>query len=145
MLKTKLLHPDILKALASNGHGAQVLIADSNFPMMTNTPGSCQKVFLNLSPGLLSVVDILKVIRESIPIERAVIMVPEDEKRQAVHEDFLEILGSETPVQGKKRYDFYQEAGSQNTCLAIATGEMRRFANILIVIGSVKPADNFEE
>jgi L-fucose mutarotase len=63
MLKTKLLQPDILKALASNGHGAKVLIADSNFPIMTSTPVSCQKVFLNLAPGLLTVVDVLKIIK----------------------------------------------------------------------------------
>ena len=141
MLKTKLLHPDILQALASNGHGAQVLVADSNFPVMTNTPGSCQKVFLNLSPGVLTVIDVLKVIREFIPIERAVIMVPEDESRQPVHQDFLEILGNETPVRGKKRHDFYQDVNSQATCLAIVTGESRRFANILIVMGSLKPED----
>lgn len=145
MLKTKLLHPEILQALASNGHGAQVLIADSNFPVMTNTPGSCHKVFLNLAPGLLTAIDVLKIIREMIPIERAVMMVPEDESQQPVHQEFLKVLASEAPVQGKKRYDFYQEVNSQATCLAIVTGESRRFANILIVMGSLKPEDIIDQ
>lgn len=139
MLKTKLLQPDILKALASNGHGAKVLIADSNFPMLTSTPRSCQLVFLNLSPGVLTVIDVLKVIKEVIAIESAIVMIPEDEAEQAVHQEFKEILGIEALIQGKKRYDFYREAKSQDTCVAIATGETRRFANILIEIGSLKP------
>jgi RbsD / FucU transport protein family. len=32
MLKTRLLHPEILAALGEAGHGAQVLIADGNYP-----------------------------------------------------------------------------------------------------------------
>ena len=33
MLKTRLLHPGILQALGESGHGAQVLIADGNYPL----------------------------------------------------------------------------------------------------------------
>ena len=33
MLKTRLLHPGILRALGEAGHGAQVLIADGNYPL----------------------------------------------------------------------------------------------------------------
>ena len=35
MLKTNLLHPEILSALGSNGHGSMLLIADGNFPFST--------------------------------------------------------------------------------------------------------------
>jgi len=143
MLKIKLLQPDILMALARNGHGAKILIADGNFPIFTCTPPCCQKVFLNLAPGVLTVIDVLKVIKEVIVIEGAIVMVPEDESEQPVHREFRKILGTETLVQSKKRYDFYQAASAQDTCLAIATGETRRFANILIEIGSLKLADPF--
>ena len=138
MLKTKLLHPEILSVLGSNGHGSRLLIADGNYPFTTGVPENAQKVFLNLSPGMFSVTDVLKVIKDAIPIESYLVMLPPDETPQAIHDEFLTILGESTPVTKVKRFDFYKEARSSDTCLVIATGEIRRFANILITIGVVK-------
>ncbi len=138
MLKTKLLHPEILAALASNGHGSRVLIADGNYPFTTGVPENARKVFLNLSPGMFSVSDVLKVIKDAIPVESYLVMLPPDEAPQEIHDEFLGILGENTPVTKVKRIDFYKEARSADTCLVIATGEIRRFANILITIGVVK-------
>jgi L-fucose mutarotase len=136
MLKINLLHPDILLALAGNGHGARVLIADANFPFATCTPATCKKVFLNLSPGVLTVTQVLKVIQDHIPIEKAIIMSPPDESPQPIHAEFREILGEGLIFKPEKRPGFYRETKSEDTCLLIATGDTRRFANILIVIGS---------
>ncbi|MFA5817972.1 MAG: RbsD/FucU family protein [Bacteroidales bacterium] len=138
MLKTNLLHPEILNALGSNGHGSRCLIADGNFPFSTGVNERAQKVFLNLSPGVLSVTDVLKVINEAIPIESYIVMLPPDEAPQSIHDEFVNILGENVPVEKVKRFDFYKEAQSTDTCLVIATGEIRRFANILIVIGVMK-------
>lgn len=138
MLKLKLLHPDILMALGSSGHSARVLIADGNFPLSTHVPEHCKKVFLNLSPDLPTVTDVLKVIKDYIPIETCILMVPPDESEQPIHVEFREILGPEITFKLENRFEFYKEVKSENTCLAIATGEMRRFGNILIIIGNVK-------
>lgn len=142
MLKTKILHPEILLALGSNGHGARVLIADGNFPVTTAVPATARKVFLNLAPDMLSVTDILKVLVTSIPIESATVMVPPDESDQPIHSEFAEILGIDVPLRKLKRFEFYDEAKSPDTCLVIASGEMRRFANILLTIGVVKTFDS---
>ncbi len=139
MLKIKLLHPDILSVLASNGHGAKVLIADSNYPFITGTSPACKRVFLNLSPGLLTVTDVLKVVKDYIPIEAGIVMVPPGGDSQPIHNEFAELLGSQVKLTAEKRFDFYREVKSEETCLVIATGETRRFANILLVIGSIKP------
>jgi len=138
MLKTKLLHPEILEALGSNGHGAKILIADGNYPFKTGVPEHAKKVFLNLAPGMFSVPDVLKVINDAIPVESYYVMLPPDETPQAIHDEFTNILGENTPVTKLKRFDFYKEARSSDTSLIIATGEMRRFANILLTIGVVK-------
>ncbi len=138
MLKTKLLHPEISAVLGSNGHGSRLLIADGNYPFTTGVPENAKKVFLNLAPGMFSVTDVLKVINDAIPIESYVVMLPPDETPQTIHDEFLGILGESTPVTIVKRFDFYKEARSPDTCLVIATGEIRRFANILITIGVVK-------
>lgn len=138
MLKTKILHPEILFALGSNGHGSRLLIADGNYPFTTGVPENARKVFLNLAPGMFSVTDVLKVIKDSIPIESYMVLIPPDEAPQGIHDEFLVILGEDIPVTKLKRFDFYKEARSQETCLVIATGETRRFGNILITIGVVK-------
>lgn len=139
MLKLKLLHPDILMALGSNGHGNRILIADGNFPVSTCPPSNSKKVFLNFSPGLLTTTIVLKVINEYITVEKGILMTPPDENKQSIHAEFQEILGEGIPLTSKKRLEFYQEVGSNDTCLVIATGETRRFANILLIIGSIKP------
>lgn len=139
MLKWKLLHPDILLALGSNGHGSRILIADGNFPVSTCTPSNSKKVFLNLSPGLLTTPIVLKVIKDCITVEKGIMMIPPDESKQSIHAEFQEILGEGVELTSKKRLEFYQEVESKDTCLVIATGETRRFANILLIMGSIKP------
>jgi L-fucose mutarotase len=138
MLKNNLLHPEILSALGSNGHGSRLLIADGNYPFTTGVPEKARKVFLNLSPGMFSVTDVLKVIHTAVPVESYLVMLPPDETPQAIHDEFKNMLGDEIPVKKIKRFDFYNEARSTDTFLVIATGEIRRFANILITIGVVK-------
>jgi L-fucose mutarotase len=138
MLTTTLLHPDILMALASNGHGARILIADGNFPVCTKTPVECKKVFLNLSAGMLKVTDVVNVLRDAVAIEAALGMMPPDGLLQPVHQAFREILGSDIPMRFVERFNFYDEACSVDTCLAIVTGDTRRFANILLTLGSVR-------
>lgn len=138
MLKTKLLHPEILSILGSNGHGARILIADGNFPFSTCPPPTAKKVFLNFAPGMLGVTDVLKILKDYIPIEAAVVMIPTDESLQTIHSEFDEILGSGISLKKLKRFEFYEEVKSNDTCLVIATGESKRFANILLVIGVVK-------
>lgn len=138
MLKTNLLHPEILEALASNGHGSMLLIADGNYPFTTGVNERAKKVFLNLSPGMLTVTDVLKVLKEAVPVESYSVMMPPDEAQQQIHEEFLNILGENIPVERLKRFEFYRKSMSAETFLVIATGEKRRFANILLVIGVVK-------
>ena len=138
MLKTKLLHPDILAALGSNGHGARILIADGNYPFSTCTPASARKVFLNFSQNLLSVVDVLSVLVGYVAVESALVMLPHDDLVPEIHQEFVEILEKGTPLAKVKRFEFYDAAKSADTCLVIATGESRRFANILLTIGVVK-------
>lgn len=80
MLKTNLLHPDIIATLARSGHFSQVLIADGNYPV---EPGG----------------------RRAERLERNA---------------------------------FYDAVCSQNTTLVIATGDTRRFANLILTVGVLR-------
>ena len=69
MLKTTLLHPEILSALGSAGHGSKILIADGNYPFATRAHPNAHREYLNLAFGLVSVTDVLRVLVNAIPIE----------------------------------------------------------------------------
>lgn len=137
MLKTPLLHPEILRALAGAGHGARVLVADGNFPCSTETPPTAVRVHLNLRRGLVSVADVLAPLADTIPIEAVLLMEPADGHSVPAHAEFRALLPAGTPVTTVKRHAFYAEAKSPATALVIATGEERRFANVLLTVGVV--------
>ncbi|MGH3657684.1 MAG: RbsD/FucU domain-containing protein, partial [Micromonosporaceae bacterium] len=76
MLKTRLIHPEILTALAEAGHGARLLIADGNYPYSTGLGDATPLVYLNLAPGLVTVEQVLDVLLDAIEVEAAAVMVP---------------------------------------------------------------------
>ena len=138
MLKTRLLQPQILDALGRAGHGARVLIADGNYPLATQSSPAGSRVYLNLAPGRLTVTDVLEVLVEAIPIEAAHVMGPDDSSEPSVYADFRDLLpGVELDRLG--RHEFYALARGPDTALAIATGEQRLYANVLLTIGVVLP------
>lgn len=139
MLTTRLLHPEILAALAEAGHGARVLIADGNYPLATRSNPAGHRVYLNLEPGRLTVTEVLAVLADAIPVEAAHVMGPDDDSEPSVFPEFRQLLPG-TELQRLGRFDFYDLARSADTALAIATGEQRIYANILLTIGVVMPA-----
>jgi L-fucose mutarotase len=138
VLTTRLLHPQILQALGEAGHGAQVLIADGNYPLLTRSNDASHRVYLNLAPGQLTVTDVLAVLADAIPIEAAHVMGPDNGDEPGIFADFRDMLPG-TPLQRLGRYEFYDMARGPDLALAIATGEQRIYANILLTIGVVMP------
>jgi L-fucose mutarotase len=140
MLKTKLVHPEILAALGAAGHGSRVLIADGNYPFSTGSHPDAKKVYLNLRPGMVSTLDVLEVLVSAVPIESAMVMVPSEGPEPAILPEMRALLPPGVPMDKKWRRSFYEEAKSPDTALVIATGEQRIYANILLLIGVVAPA-----
>jgi L-fucose mutarotase len=140
MLKTRLLHPGILAALGQAGHGAKVLIADGNYPLLTRSNGDAHRVYLNLAPGLVTVTDVLEVLVDAIPIEAAHVMVPDTGEEPDIFAEFRGLL-PDTPLQVLGRIPFYEAARGPDLALAISTGEQRIYANLLLTIGVVMPTE----
>jgi L-fucose mutarotase len=148
MLKSQLLHPDIIGALARAGHGSQVLISDGNYPHWTKRGPNAEVVYLNLSPGQVTVTEVLKVLVTAIPIEAADVMDYARTGPYALKEDppiwneFRQILHDakvDVELHKIERFKFYDAAGTPELCLTVATGEQRIYANLLLTIGVVKP------
>lgn len=138
MLKTRLIHPHILEALAAAGHGSKVLIADGNYPASTQLGENAELVYLNLAPGKLSVTEVLDILLTAIPIEDAAVMEPDEGPEPAIFQEFRSLLPN-VELTKFSRFEFYEEASGPDTCLQIVTGEQRVYANILLTLGVVAP------
>lgn len=138
MLRYKLLHPGILRALANAGHGSQVLIADGNYPFTTGSQPQAERIFLNLAPGLVKVTDVLDALVTAIPIEAAHVMVPESGQEPPIFREFRQQLGG-VALAPLGRFEFYEAARGRDVAVVIATGEERVYANLLLTIGVVAP------
>ena len=133
MLKGKLIHPDIIAALALCGHGDKVLIADGNYPLDSKT-GNAELVYLGLAPGLPTVTDVLEAIQSAANLEKAEVMDPADGSTPDIFGQFQTMLGG-MELAKLGRYEFYDACCLPGVRLAISTGEKRTFANLLITIG----------
>lgn len=139
MLNYRLLHPEILAALGTAGHGSQILIADGNYPFVTGTNPAARHVYLNLAPDMLRVTDVLAVLADALPIEAAHVMMPDTGEEPGIFAEFRSILGT-LALDKLGRFPFYEAARTPNLALVIATGERRVYANILLTIGVVAPS-----
>lgn len=149
MLRTKLLHPGLLGALGRAGHGSKVLLADGNYPLATRTPASAERIYLNLSPGVVTVTDVLAALIPTIPIEAAEVMVPDSGPEPPIFAEFRKLLKESTtalplqkgdlPLTPMSRFAFYDAASQPDVAVVVSTGERRIYANILLTIGVVDP------
>jgi L-fucose mutarotase len=148
MLKSELIHPEILQALGRAGHGAKVLIADGNYPFSIHSGPKARIVHLNLCPGVVKCTDVLHALLTAIPVEDAAVMQYATEGPYALREDppiwkdFNQLLkgaGYDKPMTRIERFKFYGVASAEDVCLTIATADQRIYANLLLTIGVVLP------
>ena len=139
MLRFPLIHPPLLAALASAGHGGRVLIADANYSHSTNVSPSAEVIYLNLRPGLVRVDDVLEPVLAAVPVEEATVMRPDDGSTPDAFGRYRELLGPELPLRPLTRLDFYAECRQPDLAVCVATGDQRLYANIVLTIGYIRP------
>ena len=142
MLKTGLIHPEILQSLAGAGHTGKVVIADGDYPVATTAGNHASVVHLNLKPGVVTATETLEALLSVLVIEDAVVMdVPEDREEPPVWQEFRALLKPALPegVQMKKmeRLAFYEACSQDDVALVIQTGETRDYACLILTIGSL--------
>ncbi|SHF27266.1 L-fucose mutarotase [Arenibacter palladensis] len=140
MLKTPVIHPTIMEVLARSGHFAQVVIADGNLPVGAMTGPNSTTVHLNFRPGLLDALTVLEGILEVCPVQGAIVMEKPAEASAEIHDAYKTLLG-DVSWETMERWAFYEKIREPNTTLIIQTGEQRRFANLILIVGVVKMAE----
>jgi L-fucose mutarotase len=140
VLRYPLTHPPLLAALAGAGHGSRVLLADSNYAHDVNVRPGAPVIHLNLRAGLVRIDDILELVVGAAPIESVHAMRPDEGGEPPVWTRYGEILGTGLPLQPMGRQEFYAAAQAPDLAFAVATGDERLYANLLLTIGYITPA-----
>lgn len=146
MLKSHLLHPEILAALGRAGHGSKILIADGNYPASTTLGPNARLVHLNLAPGKITATEVLATLVTAIPVEQASVMDSLKSGPNATKEDpeiwseFRKLLTAAgiSELTKIERMAFYEASKQPDVALVIQTGEQRIYGNLLLTIGVVK-------
>ncbi len=148
MLKHQLIHPQINAILGQAGHSSQVLIADGNYPASSTMGPNATLISLNLSPGLVTVDQVLKALLTAIPVETVNTMgMPHDDPHRLDGEPTVWKTYRETLNQAKvaveltpiDRWDFYKAVASPAHVLTIQTADQALWANLLITVGVRMP------
>ncbi len=144
MLKTTLLHPEILRLCARAGHHSKILIADGNYPAGTKKGPQAELVCLQLAPGIPTVAQVLAAILSAVPIDHVNTMgIPPDDPYAAQGEppawaDFRRIItasGAALELKPILKWDFYKQVESPDHILTVQTADQALWANLLLTVG----------
>jgi L-fucose mutarotase len=144
MLKTTLTHPEILRVLARAGHHSKILIADGNYPASTKRGPNAEVISLNLSPGVVTVDQVLRALLTAVPVDHVNTMgIPPDDPYAQQGEppawnDYratLAAAGTSLKLEPILKWDFYKHVESADHVLTIQTADQALWANVLLTMG----------
>ena len=146
MLNTPLVHPDILRVLATAGHHSKVLIADGNYPATNKRGPRAELISLQLSPGVPTVAQVFAAIVSTVRIDEVHTMgidrddpyaaaTPGDPPVWADYRRILSQAGSPCELMPIVKWDFYEAVASAYHVLTIQTAETQPWANLLLTLG----------
>lgn len=144
MLKHELVHPEINAILGRAGHHARILIADGNYPASTKKGPNAQCVCLNLSPGVVTVAQVLRAVLSAVPVDEINTMgiPPDDPYAQhgeppvwAEYRKVLAASGMSSELKPISKWDFYKAVESPDHVLTIQTADQSLWANVLLTMG----------
>src|SRR3954462_15730757 len=144
MLKHQLIHPQINAALGRAGHHSRVLIADGNYPASSKKGLNAELVCLNLSPGIVTVSQVLRAILSAVPVDAINTMgIPGDDPYAQkgdppVWKEYRKIIaeaGLKLKLEPIQKWDFYTQVESPDHVLTVQTGDQALWANVLLTLG----------
>lgn len=144
MLKHQLIHPKINEVLGRAGHHAKILIADGNYPVSGKKGPNAELICLNLMPGVVTCTQVLEALLSAVPVDIVnTMMYTQDDpytldRDPPVWDEYRAVLrraGLTMNLEPIPKWDFYKAVETPDHVLTIQTGDMQRFANILLSLG----------
>jgi L-fucose mutarotase len=134
-----ILSPELLKILMEMGHGDEIVLADGNFPAASNAERIIRCDGHNV-PDLLAA--ILKLFPLDTFVKQPVSLmdvVPGDNYKPEIWNIYRQIVKKYddhfTDFEMVERFEFYTRA--RKAYAIVATGEMARYANIILKKGII--------
>ncbi|MGW9113345.1 RbsD/FucU domain-containing protein [Microbacterium sp. NPDC055683] len=138
MMRSPIIHPDVLRALAVAGHKSLIVIADAHFAGQTNRGRNAALVHAALAPGSPTVTETARLIGGLLTVEAVVAMRPPSPDLGVVAQEVARAFDCAEPDE-VSREQFTALSRSDDTVLCVVTGDTRRFANVILRVG-VTPA-----
>lgn len=144
MLRHHLIHPQINAILGRAGHHAKILIADGHYPASSKKGPNAEIVCLNLSPGVVSCTQVFEAMLSAVPVDIIQTMMYTKDDPYALDADppvwgeyraAINGAGLKLDLQPIEKWDFYKAVEGPDHVLTVQTGDMQRYANLLLSIG----------
>ena len=146
MLNGSLVHPEILRILATSGHHSKVLIADGNYPAANKRGPRAELVSLQLMPGVPTVAQVFEALLGAVRIDEVFTMgvdradsyaaaTPGDPPVWADYRRSLAALKSPCQLEPIVKWDFYKAVASEDHVLTIQTADTQPWANLIVSLG----------
>ncbi len=139
MLKgiSPLISPELLKVLASMGHGDEIVLADAHFPGHTMNTQVLRADGLKI-PDLLAAILPLFELDQYVPHPLAMMAAVEgDQLDPAVETSYLQAIHKTNPqapaIERIERFAFYER--TKQAFAVVMTGETAKYGNIILKKG----------
>ena len=130
MRRSVFLNSEIIKVLSDMGHTDQIVICDAGLPI----PKEVKKIDLALINGLPSFLQVLRLVKDEMVIEKIVIAQEIKEYNEEIYKAILQLF-PETIIEFVTHEHF--KALSKETKAVVRTGECTPFANIILQSGVI--------
>ena len=128
MKKDRLLNRDIVYEVAALGHTEYICIADCGLPI----PKGVRVIDISVQAGTPRFLEVLDAVREELVVESIVLASEIDEKNPELSRQMNDRF-VECPIKKVSHEDF-KELTKNAKCI-IRTGEVKPYANVLLVGG----------
>ena len=130
MKKSGIMHKDLSAVIAGMGHGDEIMINGSAFPI----PDSARRIDLALEPGLPAFMDVVRIVCKELVVERVLIA---EETQKVSPKRFEELIAffKGIPVDMVPQSELKQHAHSAKAC--VRTGECTKFSNVVLIGGVI--------
>lgn len=128
MKKDRLLNRDIVYEVAALGHTEYICIADCGLPI----PKGVRVIDVSIKAGTPTFLEVLDAVSEELVVESIVLASEIDEKNALLFGEINKRFG-DRPIKKVSHEDFKEM--TKNAKCVIRTGEVKPYANVLLVGG----------
>ena len=135
-----IISPELLKIIAEMGHGDELVLADGNFPSVSNAQRLVRSDGHPIPPILDAILTLLPLDEYVDQPVGLMAVVPGDDTKPSIWDEYREIVAKHdrraSDFEFVERFAFYERAA--RAFAVVATGEGALYANIILKKGVIK-------